>query len=169
MTRNYDPKIWGPSAWTFLYYAFAANRTNPELMKEFIVNVSTILPCEVCQNHLQDYLIEHPLNPGTDPLVWLFAFNKSVRKKTTTFRGADSLSFSDWRGFYGDKDLGCVQNICTPKRRYVVPTRTNKAYQRLLIGMSVLTPVLIIALYRYRVRKKKHGKSEEKSSGQEAI
>jgi hypothetical protein len=55
------------------------------------MNISTILPCQVCQTHAREYILAHPLPATLETLPgdalreqlrsWLFAFHTAVRER----------------------------------------------------------------------------------------
>lgn len=60
---NYDPTIWGPHEWFMLE---SMSRALPDeidddlekVIKRHIITLIDLLPCEVCQDHLADFIEE---------------------------------------------------------------------------------------------------------------
>lgn len=85
MTKNYDPKIWGPAGWEFLLtIAVNYDKTKFDSYKLVFDNLGSILPCNTCRDNYADFLKNHPLTSTTDLLDWVVQLhNKSARHKIT--------------------------------------------------------------------------------------
>jgi hypothetical protein len=64
---NYDPKIWGPGEWHFLEIMARSlpEDINKDLelhIKTHFITLSYLLPCELCQDHLAQYIEETKLD-----------------------------------------------------------------------------------------------------------
>lgn len=81
MRKNLDPRIWGPSAWTFLKHcATACDDSCAKSYKSFIELLPDVLPCEQCRNHSGIYIAENPVD--TDDLVgWIERFRQTVAER----------------------------------------------------------------------------------------
>lgn len=96
-----EPSNWGPCFWHFLH-TFAERvgsitsevviRSQASIFRWIIEHIPTILPCQTCQNHAREYILEHPI-PSTLETVtsgdalrellrkWLFEFHTAVRQR----------------------------------------------------------------------------------------
>lgn len=87
--HNYNPKLWGSSAWTFLMYIAMAYPDNPtnndrEQMKLFLRSMGNVLPCEKCRINFSNHQLELPLNENVlnnriNLLNWMATINNQVR------------------------------------------------------------------------------------------
>lgn len=87
--HNIDPKIWGPSMWKVLIYSVLSYPDEPNKeeqinMKNFLVCVGKILPCEKCRynyaNHTTKYSInDEVLNNKKKLIDWLTSVYNEVR------------------------------------------------------------------------------------------
>lgn len=87
--HNYNPKLWGPSAWTFLMYIAMAYPDNPsngekEYMKLFLKSMGNVLPCEKCRVNFSNHQVSLPLDDNvlrnrTNLLNWIATINNQVR------------------------------------------------------------------------------------------
>ena len=64
-----DPVVWGSSCWLFLHSAAFAYPETPtdndkDTMKSFIKNLSCVIPCNVCKEHLKENLKKLPIKEG---------------------------------------------------------------------------------------------------------
>lgn len=64
---NIDPKIWGQVGWDFLFYIALSYPDNPSLeeqnnMKNFLINMGKVLPCEKCRFNFSEHLKKYPIN-----------------------------------------------------------------------------------------------------------
>ena len=65
--NNINPKLWGPSAWSFLHYITLAYPNNPTDIDKINIqnvfnNIGNVLPCEACRFNYSKNLLKHPLN-----------------------------------------------------------------------------------------------------------
>lgn len=59
--KNIDPKLWGPSLWTFLHYLSLAYPENPTIDEQeevfnFLASMQKIIPCEKCRKNFLKHL-----------------------------------------------------------------------------------------------------------------
>ena len=85
MTKNYDPKIWGPAGWEFLFtIAVNYDKTKFDSYKLVFDNLGSILPCSTCRDNYADFTKNHPLTATVDLLDWVIQLhNKSAKHKVT--------------------------------------------------------------------------------------
>jgi hypothetical protein len=81
MRQNVDPKVWGPSAWSFLHHCVTAyDETCSNSYKNFLELLPEVLPCERCREHSGAYIAANPVD--TSNLVsWLDRFRSAVAKR----------------------------------------------------------------------------------------
>ena len=77
---NFNPKVWGNDAWTFLRYTALgfpdnANDEKKQHYKNLFETLAYTLPCEKCQvnylNHLEKYPIENYLSDHKKLFTWV--------------------------------------------------------------------------------------------------
>lgn len=98
--NNIDPKQWGPCTWDFLYYVGLAYPDSPSVsdkqnMKDFLLHLKNVLPCEKCRinyrQHLQTIKItDETLANRYNLIVWLINLSNEISKlngknKITTY------------------------------------------------------------------------------------
>lgn len=112
--------IWGPPAWFFLHSVTMAypkkiddnNSNDVEIKKNyynFFMNLGNILPCNVCGNSYNKYLIELPLSDYLDSRESLFYWFYMIHEKVNDKLGVpmcDRLSLNDAI----DKYIGYIAN-----------------------------------------------------------
>lgn len=85
---NIDPKIWGRSAWDFLYFVALSypkypNESDKLRYKNFFLTAGTMVPCDKCRKnfrkHSQELPIENYLNTGYDLFSWIVKMDNKVR------------------------------------------------------------------------------------------
>jgi hypothetical protein len=96
-----EPANWGPCFWHFLH-TFTEKvghiaspiicHSQATIFRWIIVNIPTVLPCQVCQAHAREYILAHPLPATLETLPgdamrgqlrsWFFAFHTAVRERT---------------------------------------------------------------------------------------
>jgi hypothetical protein len=146
MTQDINPKVWGPSTWSTLYYVFAAHNHDNAKLNDFLTTFAAVLPCSACQNHMMDYMEMNPLKDGSDSLLWLYNFNSSVRKRTST---TAQLGFSAWNAYYGNttKRSAC-RSSCSGRNLL-----KNKKAIYLSLGIATTTTLLAWLLLSRKKRK----------------
>jgi len=87
---NYsDPRIWGPATWFFLHsVTLALPEEVPHNMKvglrQLLIGMWQVLPCEACQRRLGERLLTWPLelNAGSreGAIQWMIDFHNEVNK-----------------------------------------------------------------------------------------
>ena len=76
---------WGPAAWNFLHAVSLTLPKNPapEIQakyKELFKSLTTTLPCNICQSHLQEHLAIHPVDVSSARKCseWLYNVHNAV-------------------------------------------------------------------------------------------
>jgi hypothetical protein len=87
-----SPNIWGPIAWNFLNHvvmSYPLTPTNEDKinMKNFFINLGTVLPCNKCKLNYLKHLEKHPLDDTvlasrTNLIKWLIDIHNEVNKST---------------------------------------------------------------------------------------
>jgi hypothetical protein len=88
MRQNVDPKVWGPSAWSFLHHCVTAcDESCSNSYQKFLELLPEVLPCEKCREHSKVYIAANPVD--TSNLVsWLDRFRSAVAKRKVSEGGA---------------------------------------------------------------------------------
>jgi len=84
---------WAPACWRSLNYIAFGNEVVASSAKfsRLMSALTPLIPCPMCREHLQQYLIDHPLKETHDAGEWLVELHNSVSKRT----GAPSMSYTD--------------------------------------------------------------------------
>lgn len=88
--KTYDPKIWGPPAWTFLHtvtlnYPKCPSNSDKQNYKNFFNNLENILPCDTCRRHFKNHLKKYPLtydilSSKRELIKWLIDVHNEINK-----------------------------------------------------------------------------------------
>jgi len=98
--KNIDPKLWGPSLWTFLHYLSLSYPENPTIDEQeevfnFLASMQKIIPCEKCRKkflkHLDSMEVEI-LTTRENFVRWLFNIHNLVNADT----GRPNFSYDDF-------------------------------------------------------------------------
>lgn len=107
MTNRIDlnPKIWGPNAWFFIESSIMSYPTNPNEQdklnfKNFLINLSNILPCSKCRlnykTHLEKYPLDENILQNKDNLFnWILNIHN--------LSSSNNYNFNSTLKFYNDK------------------------------------------------------------------
>lgn len=96
---NIHPDLWGPGVWKFLHYVAFSYPESPldedkENIKQFLLYLGKILPCEKCRNHFKGHIANRPLtndilNSRYNFIKWTIDLHNDVnrmnKKKELTF------------------------------------------------------------------------------------
>lgn len=63
--KNFNPKLWGPPAWTFLDtvvkgYPSVAGQHDRKIMANFLMGLGNALPCHKCRLNYMAFIKEYP-------------------------------------------------------------------------------------------------------------
>ena len=118
----YNPKVWGPACWQFIHIATVCYPKNPSVehmegMKNWILSLAYVLPCESCRGECHKYVqnaYHHGLvdvavlNP--DNLFKFFCdFHNAVNKRN----GSKLYAPVDAKGLY-ERRYVCEDSIWCP-------------------------------------------------------
>ena len=79
--KNLDPRLWGPSAWTFMEcVAEGLDCRSLRHFERFLEVLPELLPCKVCRAHSRAYIEAVPLNDAS-PLQWVKDFRAHVARQ----------------------------------------------------------------------------------------
>jgi hypothetical protein len=81
--------IWGPLMWKELHEASIHKSLSGFL--QFIGPYGKRIPCADCQRHFKQYLYEHPIYQGVNPVKWGIDLHNSVNERL----GKPVLSYSE--------------------------------------------------------------------------
>ena len=102
-----DPKIWGPHFWYTLHngafhYPEQASTLYVERMKNFIIGIPVMLPCENCKNHSTLFIEEHKskLNQICSNRNSLFNFFVDFHNKVNERYNKPILSYEEAYNIY---------------------------------------------------------------------
>jgi hypothetical protein len=81
------PDVWGPPLWYILHtktfeYSKYPTETDKKNAIEYFKNVDTLLPCVICKQHYNNYLLKRPIeyNVSTrnDLVMWLADLHNEI-------------------------------------------------------------------------------------------
>ena len=151
------PCIWGPSAWKFLHaitfnYSEHPSDADRQAMIVFFRSLPSILPCELCANHLQEHYKSLPpedhLADRKTVVKWLFDIhnevNKSLNKPIKDFNEFISETKKE-ADYYRNKPLNMV---CSKS--------VMGSHSGFLWGIIIVLVGLLIAsnMHRLKIRKR---------------
>lgn len=101
-TSTADPKAWGPCMWFFLhtsaaYYPVSPNTNTQQAMKNFIMSLPYILPCQDCQKHAMIWVNQHlnQLGQIISSRDNLFKFFVDFHNYVNTRSGKPEISYAE--------------------------------------------------------------------------
>lgn len=133
-------KIWGPPGWLFLHcvtmgYPNIIDNNNPDHilrktnMKEFFNTLGHVLPCSLCKNSYNDFIIIHPIDNHLDTrkelAKWFYDIHNMVNKKLE-IDDKDIPSFNTFYNQYEmyragcDKKSGCISSKDGVRKKSVI-------------------------------------------------
>jgi hypothetical protein len=123
LKNSIDPKLWGPSGWSFIHYTALGYPDNPTdedkiNYKIFYYNLPNTLPCLKCalnfKENLQNLSIDNSLNSREDLFKWTVDIHNMVNNEL----GKPNLShkeayykYSKTDNSYSNKDICIVVGI----------------------------------------------------------
>jgi len=76
--------VWGPSLWYFIHtLSYNYDEKLKEQYKNFFNYLKIIIPCPVCREHYNHYIIQNPikLNNKNEFILWCYTFHNKVNKR----------------------------------------------------------------------------------------
>jgi hypothetical protein len=138
-----DPRLWGPHLWYFLHtisFQFPVNPTwtHKKEMSDFLISLQYILPCEHCQFHYKNYLLDYPptLENQTQFIMWVINLHNNINIRL----GKPQKNYKEVIEFY--------QQVYDGKRLYQPPPKSitekvNEFYKKGFIFLGILCIVLL--------------------------
>ena len=124
-----DPKIWGPHAWFFLHtvafaYPYKPTPSQQLNMRQFLINLGSILPCQVCQQHYQENLQQNSIDNAVQSkdklFVWLVNIHNAVNRQLNKPEMSLESAYQKYRNHYGlEPDLQYLENHTKPIKWYL--------------------------------------------------
>ena len=84
-TGNYNPYQWGPHVWATLHtLALKADATKSAMEEELafktlVMSLQTLLPCDSCKDHLNDYVSGNPIEGSK--FEWTINLHNAVNQR----------------------------------------------------------------------------------------
>lgn len=102
-----DPKVWGPQLWFSFHNGATKYPTNPSPivknnMKNFILGIPVILPCEKCKEHANQFIesnydnLDNIVSSRENLFRFFFDFHNNANKKTNK----PEMSYEDAKKLY---------------------------------------------------------------------
>jgi len=147
MRQSFEPSIWGPKAWFFLetcIMAYPEKPTNEDkiYMKNFLLSLKFVIPCEKCRDNYSSHLKTYPLSDevlsNRDILFkWIVDVHNSANtKKTKTYDETFNYYMSKYEG-----------------NNYI---ETHKSNYSKIIYLILITSFIVFIHYIYKVIKRKY-------------
>lgn len=121
--KIYDPSSVGPGEWFLIHVLARRARNIPGKIyfRDFMDVLTEEIKCEMCREHLRDYLARHPLSEYEDReegyFVWSVKFHNAVNKRL----GKPEMSLRRAKALYrapldstGDSGKHCEGCVYTP-------------------------------------------------------
>ena len=123
--NNYNPNIWGKHGWIFIdtsILSYPINNPSNDIKKQyynFLESLKTILPCNECRDHYNDYFNNNVLNDeilsSRDNLLqWIL----NCRNNINHINNKKILLKEEFMNYYNDiynkKCLKCINKIKKP-------------------------------------------------------
>lgn len=96
---NYDPRLWGSAKWTFMEIMARSlpdilTREQQHYVKQYLLSLEYLLPCQVCQNHYGIYvkktnLIDMDLSKKETIKQWINTLHNLRLKNPRTMNSVD--------------------------------------------------------------------------------
>jgi hypothetical protein len=125
--------VWGPAAWHLLHtisfnYPINPTEENKKYYKEFVENLTNVLPCKYCRMNLTNNLKAHPLLPchmkNRDTFSrYIYNLHEIVNKLLDKKSG---LSYCDVRERYEHFRSRCTQNDAPKIFKFDKTRKNNK-------------------------------------------
>tara|TARA_A100000164_G_C21691671_1_gene669239 strand:- start:284 stop:817 length:534 start_codon:yes stop_codon:yes gene_type:complete len=110
---NNNTSVWGPNAWKFLHissFSFSDNPSHKEkkAATDFFNSISSMLPCDICSEHCEKYLKDHPpdVRNKTALSTWLVNFHNIINKRL----GKPQISYKQAKKLYDNGNKTCPAN-----------------------------------------------------------
>lgn len=91
MLYNISPSLWGPHCWKFLHFLTLSYPDNPSnedkiKIKNFVLSLKDVLPCETCRHHFHKNLDRFPvtetvLSSRYNLVNWLLNVHNEVNSR----------------------------------------------------------------------------------------
>jgi hypothetical protein len=108
-TSTSDPNVWGPSFWFSLHngaskYPENATSIFRDRMKQFILSIPFILPCEKCRSHAKEYIDnrQNELDQICSGRKTLFNFFVDFHNMVNVRSGKPTVSYEDAYKLYSN-------------------------------------------------------------------
>ena len=134
-----DPKEWGPITWRTMHaFAWEADRRNTEETKkafiQFMHTLTDLLPCDICRQHMNDYIKDHPI-----PLINFFAYTVEFHNSVNNRLGKKMYSLEEATKIWTTVSCGS----CSSETK---ETNSNNTIVYIFIGLILLS---IICIYKW--------------------
>jgi len=145
-----DPSVWGKHGWIFLHSVTMAYPDNPsendkQNYKSFFHLVSLVLPCNVCREHLKQYMNEIPIDKYLTCKKKLVEWLITIHNKTNQSLGKPILSYQEVIEIY--KKLYNENETKIDSKNENIPKKVNNFYY---ILFAIILGIIVIALFIWK-------------------
>ena len=116
-----NPNIWGPYLWFFIHtlcleYSDNPNENDRRKIKQFFLNLGTIIPCEQCSEHYSQNLssisnIDNALTDSNSLFNWSVELHNSVNKMLGKKTWTNEEAMSYYKNIYEKKQMYSYSNL----------------------------------------------------------
>lgn len=148
-----DPTIWGPHMWYVLHiitFAYPKEPTEYDKQRysDFFNTIKNVIPCEVCQKHLNKYMSEYPIGPHLDSKANLIKWLIQIHNFVNVSLGKPVYTPSEVVEVYKNiKPISPFYNVDEEEVKVKRKSEKNKSFIYLLLVFLLIT--IIFLKYKY--------------------
>lgn len=153
-----NPKIWGKTSWSFLYYLILSYPDYPtnnekELIKNFFLAYVKILPCEKCKINFEKHLEIYPINDyvlssQTTLKNWLLTIHNEINISY----GALKITWNEFIDKYSNNstpikyETVIVKDVFNENMRKNIKKKSNKC--TIIFCIIILIIVIFLIFFK---------------------
>ena len=121
---NFNPEIWGPHYWFFLYtltlsYPLNPNNTTKKKYYDFIQNLPLFIPSNEIGNNFSKFLDEYPVSPYLESRESFTKWIHFIHNKINIYLGKKIVSYEEaLNNYYNNYKLKTVKQIEEKKNKH---------------------------------------------------
>ena len=121
---NFNPEIWGPHYWFFLYtlaltYPINPNNITKKKYYDFIQNLPLFIPSNKIGNDFSKFLDEYPVSPYLDSRESFTKWIHFIHNKINIYIGKKSITYEEaLNNYYNNYKLKTVKQLEEKKNKH---------------------------------------------------
>ena len=121
---NFNPEIWGPHYWFFLYtltlsYPLNPNNITKKKYYDFIQNLPLFIPSNEIGNNFSKFLDEYPVSPYLESRESFTKWVHFIHNKINIYLGKKIISYEEaLNNYYNNYKLKTVKQIEEKKNKH---------------------------------------------------